>query len=415
MTIQKILNTKWLIILIIMDSFRPAYLDQIPFLDLFMDGIRITSAAIILILYFISIKVHIRKSFNILMYILTIELLLATLIGSNASIHAWIMQMVYTLILCLFIEELMVYAPYNGLKCLYAYFSLITMINTATIFIFPNAMYPNNRGRWVCWFLGEDNTAYIYYVLASTFAMLYCQYVSKKVTSVALLTWLSAFVFVFHNGIATGIVCQLIWLLLVAGYQFNWFKRLLKAQYALYIMLAGFFALVVSRKMILTFVIEALGRDITLSGRTIIWDRTMELISKNPVFGYGVCEGTVFADMARLGVVSSMPHDWILFLCFSGGIVATLIHVVQVYCACREAWPFRFSPYYRCLVIGFIIVYIRAVTEGSTWLPYFLLPAMICYSKEFLNGIAKYSQLKRQTRKAPYTIPKIKFTWRRQL
>lgn len=415
MTIRKILNSKWLILLFLLDLFRPAYFDQISFLNVFMDGIRIMLSITILILYFISIKVHAGKTFNILLYILAAELLLSTLMSRNASIHAWIIQMLHALILCFFVEELMVYAPYNGLKCLYTYFSLITLINTVTLFIFPNAMYPNTGGRWVCWFLGEDNTAYIFYVFASTFAMLYCQYVSKRVTLFALLTWLSAFIFVFHNDIATGIVCQLIWLLLIAGYQFNWFKKLLKAQYALYIMFAGLFVLVISRNMFLAFVIEALGRDITLSGRTIIWDRTIELILKKPVFGYGVCEGTVFANMARLNVPSSIPHNWILFLTFSGGIVAVFLHVIQVYSACRVAWPFRASPYYRCLVIGLIIVFFRAVIEGSFWPAYFIFPAMIYYSKEFLNGIAKYSQLKRQTRKAPYTIPKIKFTWRRQL
>ena len=386
MSIKKILNTKWLIMILLLGIFPPAYFNQIKLLDYCLEGLKAIVWFFVLMLYFASIKFHMKKVFNILLYVLVIELLFTTLKSKDASIYLWITQIVNVIIICFFVEEMMTYAPYNGLKCIYAYFSLITLINTITIFIFPNAMYPNVGGVWVCWFLGEDNNAYFYYILVSTLAMLYCHYVSKRITFLALMDWLSAFIFVFHNDIATGIVCQLIWLILVVAYQFKWLRKLLKAQYALYIMLVGFVALVISRNLILAPVVEALGRDITLSGRTIVWDRTIELILKKPIFGYGVCNGDVYAEMiGRSG--TTMAHDWILNLGFAGGVVAVAIHILQVFFACREAWTYRSTPYYHCLVIGFIIIYIRAVTEGSFWPAYFMFPAMLCYSKEFLNGI----------------------------
>ena len=401
MSIKMILSKKWLMMIILLGLFPPDYFRQFPALDIALLVLKTFVSVIVLVLFFLDIKRHIKKSFNVITFLLVAELLFMTLISKNASIYDWGMRMGQVFILTFLVEELMAYAPYNGLQCLYYYFSLITLINTVMVFIFPKAMYTNSAGAQVYWFLGMDNSAYIHYIFASTFAMLYCQYVSRKVTVIALADWISAFVFVFHNDIATGIACQLIWLLLVVIYRFKWLRKWLKAQYALYIMLAFFFFLVLSRKLILVPIVEALGRDVTLTGRTLVWDRTLALVLKKPLFGYGVCSGNVYANMIHLPAIT-MPHDWLLTLAFAGGFVAVALHILQVFLACREAWPFRDSPYYRFLVIGFIIVYIRSVTEGSFWPAYFMFPAMLCYSKEFLAGITTDTASKRRfLRKRP--------------
>ena len=396
MMLKKALNSKLIVLLFLLGLFSPDYLKILSVPDIVLSVLKMAASVIILLIFFVDIRKYLKKKFNILLIALTIELLFSTLISEEASIYYWLIKMVTVVLICFFFEELMTIAPYNGLRCLYWYFSLITMINTVTVFLYPHAMYPNDRGIWVCWFLGEDNGAYYYYILTSTFAMLYCSYITKRITLLALLDWAGAFIFVFHNDIATGIACQVVWLLLIAGYQFRLFRKLLKAQYALYIMLAGVLFLVLLRMFILEPVVEALGRNITLTGRTITWDRTIAVILKRPLFGYGVCDGDTFAGMIRRNGIT-MAHDWLLDLGFMGGIVAVILYIIQLVFAFREEKAFQMTTYYRCVVIGMIIVFIRAVTEGSNREGYFMLPAMICYSKEFLEGINSDVTSKKRT------------------
>lgn len=393
---KRILNSPWIVYLFLLGLFSPGYINRFRFIDIAISALKFVAAVVVLLYFVENIKRNLKKKFNVLLIILTIELLFSTLISGAASVYFWLIRMISVLIICFLFEELMSMAPYNGLRCLYIYFSLITLINTITIFVFPNAMYQNNRGLWRCWFLGEDNGAYFYYILASTFAMLYCDYITKRITLLAMLDWVGAFVFVFHNDIATGKACQIIWLILVVGYQFKYFRKLLKARYALYIMLAGFVFLVLMRKFILVPIVEALGRDITLSGRTMIWDATIKQILKKPIFGYGVCDGNIFARMIGYNGIT-MAHDWFLNLGFAGGIVAVIIYVFQLTFAFKDGRGFNSTTYYRCIVIGMIIVFIRAVTEGSNWEGYFIFPAMISYSMEFSESAASAKVAKSKT------------------
>lgn len=395
MTLKKTFNSKIVILLFLLGLFPPGYLKTLSVPDIVLSVLETAVSVSVLLMIFLDIRRYLKKKFNILLIVLTIELFFSTLIGEKASLYFWVIKIVSVVIICFFFEELMTIAPYNGLKCLYWYFSLITMINTITVFLYPHAMYQNNRGSWVCWFLGEDNGAYFYYIIASMFAMLYCSYITKRITLLALLDWTGAFVFVFHNDIATGIVCQIVWLLLIVGYRFRLFRKLLKAQYALYIMLAGFVFLVLMRMFILEPVVEALDRNITLTGRTITWDQTIAIILKKPIFGYGVCEGDIFAGMIRRNGIT-MAHDWLLDLGFAGGAVAIIIYIVQIIFAFKEGKAFRMTTYYHCIVIGMIIIFIRAVTEGSNREGYFMLPAMICCSKEFMDGIYSKAALRKR-------------------
>lgn len=386
MMLKKILNTRFVLLIFMLGLFPPAYLTRIHIFNIVFNIFKAVAFVFVLLLFAQNLIRHINKSFNILLAALSCELIFATLISREASVYAWLNHMGMVIILSLFIEEMMLYAPYNGLHSLYWYFSLTTMVNTITVFLYPNAMYPNNRGVWVCWFLGEDNGAYFYYILASTFAMLYCNYIAKRVTLLAILDWVNAFVFVFNNDIATGIVCQIIWLILVAGYQFKQIKKLIKAKYALFIMFAGFVFLVIVRNFIFAPIFLALGKTITIGGRTVIWDRTIALIRERPLFGYGVCVGDVFAELIKMPGLT-MAHNWILILGFTGGILAIILYVIQIIFAFREGRKFQASAYYRSLVIGLMILYVRSIVDGSYWPGYFIFPAMICYSKEFLNGI----------------------------
>lgn len=387
MALQKqILNSKLIIILLLFAFFPPAYLGRIAVINLALDALKLAGFIMIFALFMVDIKKHLKKPFNILLIVLLAELLLSTLFSKYASLHYYISTVVPILDICFLTGEIALHNPYIGLKSMYIYFSACVLINTATIFLFPNAMYANNRGIWVCWFLGEDNGGYIYYIVASTVAMIYTQCISKKATVLSFLVWGSSFVFAFYRDIGTGKACQIIWAVLVLGYQFEWIRRFLKARYVLYVIAGGFVALVLLRSSIIAPIASALGKDITITGRTLIWDKTLLRISEKPLLGWGLCDGVVFDRLVmNRGLLNA--HNWLLMLTFYGGIIAAALFVLAVISACRYEKNDRNSLFYRCMVIGLIVLAVRFLVEAGSMPVMFMMLAMIAYSNEFTQGL----------------------------
>lgn len=410
MTYRKLINTKWIILLVLFGLFTPGYLSQFEIIDTLADGIRLAAYIFILLICLKNVRKLLNKTFNISVLILWAELLLSTILSKVASPYNYFTSMAMAVLSCFFIEILATYCPVNGVHCLYWYFSACVLINTATVFLFPNAMYANNRGLWRCWFLGEDNAGYIFYIVASTVAMIYTKYISKRITILSSLVWASSFIFVFHNDIATGIACQIIWAILVFGYQFGWFRKLLKARYILYATVGGFVAVILLRGFIFEPIVSALGRNITLTGRTLLWDHVLEIMQERPLLGFGICTGEEFNGLLNTDILSA--HNWLLMLMFYGGIVAVVLFSLTVMCACRDAKSGRNSSFYRCMVIGLIVLGVRFLVEAGHLQIMFVMLAILAYSKEFTQGLENVQTKKRFAIKG---IPKIRLLRRNHI
>ena len=80
MALQKqILNSKLIIILLLLAFFPPAYLGRIAVINLALDALKLTGFILIFALFMVDIKKHLKKPFNILLIVLLAELLLSTL------------------------------------------------------------------------------------------------------------------------------------------------------------------------------------------------------------------------------------------------------------------------------------------------------------------------------------------------
>lgn len=409
MTYSKLMNKKWIIWLMLFGLFPPQYLsDYVIFVRGLTRVFRVMSYSLILSGYALSIKKHIRKSFNIALLSLWMGMLLSTVLSEVASFDFYFSNLKSVLTICVLIRVLAIYSPVTGLHCLYGYFSICVLINTATVILFPNALFANPAGARVCWFLGEDNVGYLFYIVASTLAMIYITYISKRITMVSCLVWASAFFFVFYRDIATGMACQIIWAVLVLGYQFGWFRKLLKGRYVLYVFVGSFVVIVLLRGAFLDSIVSALGRNITFTGRTIIWDSVLKRIQKNTLLGIGMYTGDTFGEVFHTWLGSA--HNWMLTLLSYGGIVAVVLFIIMLICSYRDARSYRSSAFYRCTVIGMIVVFIRSITESGYLLNImFMMPVMLAYTQEFIQGLECEHVQNKVVIKG---VPKLRLSWR---
>jgi exopolysaccharide production protein ExoQ len=90
--------------------------------------------------------------------------------------------------------------------------------------------------------------------------------------------------------------------------------------------------------------LEALGRNATLSGRTIIWSLVLESIAKRPFLGYGFyafwqgLTGESASIIAAAHWVFGYAHNGILEICLQLGLVGTALFFVTLFQAVGNAW-----------------------------------------------------------------------------
>lgn len=382
------LNNSWLVFLLLFSLFPPRYFEENAIINLVLAAMKFFAALIVLLVYIKKIKLHLRKKYNILLVCIWLELLVSTFISVNigASVYQCCIAMLQVITTCFLVEELMTYAPIYGIKCMYIYFSLCVLVNTATVFIFPNAMYAD-QGGWRCWILGDDNTGYAYYIVASTIASLYVDYIAKRITFISICVWVSAFIYVFQRGIGTGIMCQLIWLFLFLGSRFKCFRKILNAHYALYITIGFFLLIVLSRKFILEPIVTALGKTVTLSGRTIIWDTVLKSVRDKICLGYGFFVREGFNKL--LSLRGGGTHNYFLNLLFQGGIVGVSLFSMLIFYACRTKKELLGTNYYKCLTIGLLVLAVRFLVENGRNEFFYMVLAMISYTPEFIENYSK--------------------------
>lgn len=79
------------------------------------------------------------------------------------------------------------------------------------------------------------------------------------------------------------------------------------------------------------FITEVLKKDVTLTGRTYLWDWAIESVFKYPTFGFGV-QSEEFMRIVFNWVVH--PHNMLLNYLIISGLFGTAIIFVMYYCLC---------------------------------------------------------------------------------
>ncbi len=407
--LKKIFRSEVVCMLMLTVFFQPAYFAaQIPQIDMALNVLKLGGFLLMAVLFFTDIRRHMQKTFNWILLLLWFELFVSTLLSENASIYRFAHDFSNILVIVFFIEEMAIRNPYKGLESLYIYFSACILINTLTVFVFPNGMYANSRGLWVCWFLGEDNVGYLFYIAASTIALLYCHYIARKTTFNSMLIWANSLVFVFYRNIVTGIICQLLWLILVFGLQFHWFKKLLDATYSLYLTVAGFVFVILTRKLLIVPIITKLHRNADL-GRGIVWSRVLKAVPRRLFLGYGVYEGEMFNRFFSISLYSS--HNYLLQLLFWGGICAAILFCIQLLCANSCAAKIHDKFIYQCMTVGLIVLSVRYWVEVDNMQVFYMFLALLAYGKEFLESLEHETELKRTAQIQVRSLPKIRLSF----
>lgn len=310
-------------ILCLIPFFKPNYIVQIPLLNKIYNVLQILIAAII-ILKFIKGK---KLSVNMI-YILMIEILLIFIsLINNLPIVDIIKNSIQAIILCMMIE---IFAR-KDLKRLFLALTIIFNILILIDFLFV-VLYPNGIrvGLYNIWFFGAKN-GHITFILPAIF----CNYIytfilteRKKATILQFLFLLTISFYILYtvqSSTSIIVVLSLIFLMFFSNNKL-YSKISMRFISLVYLLLVIGIIVFQVQNNFAGFFQNVLEKDVTFTGRTEIWDKTMDLIKKQPIIGYGAENSDL--RIIKLNNISALnAHNMILEIMYEGGILLTLVFV----------------------------------------------------------------------------------------
>lgn len=164
-------------------------------------------------------------------------------------------------------------------------------------------------------------------------------------------------------------------------------KTTFKLKYSLFFSYVAANVLIVVFKIqnIFTQVVGMLGKDITFSGRTYLWDGILKWSYKYPLIGRGM--RSIEYDK-HFFYINSAPyyHEWckvihahnsLMTLLYRGGILSVLIYLGIIFATIKSLYDSYSSKYARILGITLIIILIASIFDTMDFAALYFIITMI--------------------------------------
>ncbi len=255
---------------------------------------------------------------------------------------------------------------------------LITVLNTFSAILFPNALYADADGHYVCFLLGIDNESINLYLLCVGVCMIRAYLKKVRCDLFLIISIVSITVFSFIRDCQGGVVCSIA---LVFAYSLYLLKNYrLKAVYVLYSMLAVFLFMVVFQGLLnYDYYIQLyFHRSATLSGRTLIWSKALEMIWEKPILGYGNYFSSTLGDILSIGA-SITAHNTYLTNMLAGGVLLMVPFIMELIVVARQVDKEN-SASTTGLSIAMLVLLLHGQIEGadSTYILIYLVMLGYC-------------------------------------
>ena len=349
-------------------------------------------AGIILSAIFISIKyIIIKKKPNAITFILIAYQLsygLQTIIA-HGDILMWGYLSIVLFTLSMVIPY---YIQIDKIKCLnsivYVLCALL-VVNTIISFIFPNGIIDE------IYFIGIRTrfTDVVFPLVVLT--LIVDKLNGKRIGALSVFVIILSAFTILKFKIATAyigafvfILCLLIFFIII---------RRVKVNSAVAFGSIIIAALILNNLLVSNVIINAfswliegvLGKSITLSGRTNIWEVAIDIVIKKPVFGYGMYENGNFIWLTEGGEYwESVPwqahNQWLQILHDGGSFSLIIFCLLFVYAAFKIDF-INCTWIKTVLYAGFIAFIVQMFVEIYSYTPYFYLLPIVASQGEYIG------------------------------
>lgn len=368
-------KTTTLVFLLMLPIIKPSSLQVIaPVLETVYDIGRVISVVVISLIMFFSRcrKIKFSPSFWTLLVLeswivfVTVRKnpswTLLSIINGGAIIAVF-------MIVAYFVKE----SPEDLLSALMANFEWLIYVHLFTHIVFPNGLYQIRENPY--YFLGLDNSAVIYIIPALTISYLYYQCLGKRFRPIILVAACVASVLIGWCATAVvGLITVAVVILLVNG------KALKSRVKLLYIWIASIvFDILITVIRIMdtfpplrNFIVQFLGKNATLTGRTYIWDEVLLSWSKSPIMGNGYYTTLSFGRR----VASHAHNTYFQYLLISGLIGLALFLIYNLLVIIKFDKSCGASTSGKAFKAAFAFLFMTYITEAYSYPYLFVIYAL---------------------------------------
>lgn len=107
-------------------------------------------------------------------------------------------------------------------------------------------------------------------------------------------------------------------------------------------------------------VVDVLGKDLTFTFRTYMWDSAVQIISKSPFWGYGFVDGEWF--VANMSSRAIGPHNMMLYVLILGGIFGFALYLAMMFISIKRVFSIT-DRYSNCIYASIVVLCVMMLME----------------------------------------------------
>ncbi len=340
-------------------------------------GLCLLSFLILGVLY---LKEKHITSFGALNLLYFAVLFASTLLNGMNIVSAIYMSIEVLLPLCLFAlyrDQISVIIK----SCGFVY-SVIIYANLAIMILFPNWMYEAVRTGDAFLLGGNYNQMGSRMICAIVTSVVCVRYSKWWILNSVLVILISIFTLLIV-GSMTSIANILLYSLFCLVPSLRLRKLAIMALFSVFLFFQIFIVFYgegIHHNELAVYIIEdVLGKDITFTGRTFLWDRSLTLIGDSPIIGYGYLDKDWFTTYLHSKAIG--PHDFILAQLLQGGGLLLGVYLAICVIAIKRLLKFFDSTASYILMGVFVLMFIMVMEFYHVFFIMYLL-SLAYYYKE---------------------------------
>lgn len=335
------------------------YIDKIP-KNYIIDYLAFGLSTLIILLYIINLKFN-KSSIALLMFLAF--LFITTLISKTASLSIFFKSFIKFFAIAFYLDWTIKYNPKSVIKGVYYSLYIVVFINFITILLYPDGMYAASYK--LNWFLGYDNTHIFWYIPALVLALINLKINNKKISIDCLVLFLAVSYSVYYCFSANSVVAYTLFIILIFTMKYTnkieWMNA--KIYFLIFLFLFFFFVIFRVQNIFSWLIVGILDKDLTFTGRTIVWDNAIQLIKKNLLLGYGVEDPLIISS--KLGNAHFVhAHNTILDVLYKGGIVSFIPFFIYMYMSILSLYKNRNNKIAKIISFGVFALLIMMIFEA---------------------------------------------------
>ena len=343
--------------------FPPACIEVlVPWLDEIIDICRL-----FLIVGAIAVCVKDRGISKIILLIIAYYgLLMASTILNSGDLWEAISQASSAIGVSIFNELCLRRDVESFLKSVVIVFSFLCTVNLITVILFRDGLYTSRD----FYFLGNYNT-HIYYILPLLMCVLLCWEEKIHFGIKILLIVFCSISFVSCHSVSSMITMSVFSVLVlireIISKKGKWLFQKVTGFYVLYIV--GSLEIVVVRiHRFFSYIIENIfHKNMTLTGRTPMWDKALAHLSDKPILGFGSQTRDYMIDL----IGKRHCHNLLLQILFQTGIIGLFVFASLLLNVSRVLSKSHFLRCKSIIVITifcFLVMYLTELASIATFL-----------------------------------------------